>query len=263
MYLQETMELTITKTCLDVMKNLCTAFNNAIFKPQMTSSTYLSPYVVQNDLGANVKVSLNNGIFKLFDPEGLQNEVEEIVLESGANVSLCLVENEDVKSLDLSLAHVREKYLQISVPEPPSDLDLPVARADKRYFSLQHRSSGNDTWGIVSDVQVIEGCTVITLRGILQIHNHFNTPISVYFMTKKGNEVQLVGFVQPHQHLNLPLDAIYTPTNELFFSVSGRHEDTSRKEAEDIPDHMAHRQIILLPRRVPELEKRSQHNLTH
>ncbi|XP_046683901.1 vacuolar protein sorting-associated protein 13 isoform X2 [Homalodisca vitripennis] len=218
---KETMELTITKTCLDVMKNLCTAFNNAIFKPQMTSSTYLSPYVVQNDLGANVKVSLNNGIFKLFDPEGLQNEVEEIVLESGANVSLCLVENEDVKSLDLSLAHVREKYLQISVPEPPSDLDLPVARADKRYFSLQHRSSGNDTWGIVSDVQVIEGCTVITLRGILQIHNHFNTPISVYFMTKKGNEVQLVGFVQPHQHLNLPLDAIYTPTNELFFSVSG------------------------------------------
>uniref|UniRef100_A0A1B6F8B5 Vacuolar protein sorting-associated protein 13 n=1 Tax=Cuerna arida TaxID=1464854 RepID=A0A1B6F8B5_9HEMI len=218
---KETMELTVTKTCLDVMKNLGTAFNNAIFKPEMRSSAYSSPYVVQNDLGVNIKVSLNNGIFKLFDQEGLQNEVEEVVLESGANVSLCLVEHEDTKSLDLSLAHVREKYLQISVPEPPSDLDLPVARADKRYFSLQHRSSGNDTWGIVSDVQVIEGCTVITLRGILQVHNHFNTPVSVYFMTKKGNEVQLVGSVQPHQHLNLPLDAIYTPTNELFFTIEG------------------------------------------
>lgn len=40
-------------------------------------------------------------------------------------------------------------------------------------------------------------------------------------MTKKGNELELVGVVEPNKQLNLPLHAIYTPTNELFFSVEG------------------------------------------
>lgn len=40
-------------------------------------------------------------------------------------------------------------------------------------------------------------------------------------MTKRGNEVECVGTVQPDQCLNLPIDAVYTPTNELFFSIEG------------------------------------------
>lgn len=55
----------------------------------------------------------------------------------------------------------------------------------------------------------------------LKVHNHFSIPISVYYMTKKGNELELVGVVEPNKQLNLPLHAIYTPTNELFFSVEG------------------------------------------
>lgn len=49
-------------------------------------------------------------------------------------------------------------------------LRLPVARADKRFFSL--RQSGGESqepWGLVSDVRVREGSTIITLRGILQV----------------------------------------------------------------------------------------------
>lgn len=55
------------------------------------------------------------------------------------------------------------------------------------------------------------------------MHNHFNQPISVYYMTKRGNEVECVGTVAPDSKLNLPLDAVYTPTNVhgLFFSIEG------------------------------------------
>lgn len=54
-----------------------------------------------------------------------------------------------------------------------------------------------------------------------QVHNHFNEAVSVYYMTKQGNEVKCVGSVQADENLNLPLDAVYTPTNiyQLFFSV--------------------------------------------
>lgn len=45
-------------------------------------------------------------------------------------------------------------------------------------------------------------------------------------MTAKGNELELLGAAQPGSYLNVPLKAVYTPTNELFFAVSG-HSVTS------------------------------------
>lgn len=40
-------------------------------------------------------------------------------------------------------------------------------------------------------------------------------------MTPKGNELELIGEIQPNSVLNVPLKAVYNPTSELFFSVSG------------------------------------------
>jgi len=219
---KETMEITITKTCLDVLKNLGVAFNNAIFKPESKKVGAFAPYIVQNDLGLSVTVILTEEVFKIYDPEGQKGQVNEVVLDPGASVNLCLVEEEYAQSLVGQTSLVREKFLQIKVTDiQPDGLDLPVARADKRYFSLQHRGASNDPWGLVSDVQVIDGATVIHLRGIIQVQNHFNIPINVYFMTKKGDEVELIGTVEPYKHLNIPLQAIYTLTTEFFFSVEG------------------------------------------
>jgi hypothetical protein len=50
-----------------------------------------------------------------------------------------------------------------------TELELPVVRADKRYFSLNHRGDSKDTWGLVSDITVLEGGTIITLRSIVQV----------------------------------------------------------------------------------------------
>lgn len=55
----------------------------------------------------------------------------------------------------------------------------------------------------------------------IQVHNHFNVGINVYYMTARGNEVESIGVVEPGKNINLPLKAVYTPTSELFFSVDG------------------------------------------
>lgn len=217
---KETLEMTVTKTCLEVLQNLGVAFNNAIFQPQTKTSEVAAPYVVQNDLGLGITVLLKDSEFKVFGNESETKGIKEVVLESGAKVDLCLIKEDDM-SIFIGTNTVKEKYLQIKVNERNCELDLPIARADKRYFSLQHRVAGNDPWGLVSDVHVQDGSTLITLRSIIQIHNHFTMPVSVFFMTKKGNEVQLVGTVEAGKQINLPLQAIYTPTNELFFSVEG------------------------------------------
>jgi len=45
-----------------------------------------------------------------------------------------------------------------------------VLRADRRFFSLKHRKEGSEEWGIVSDIIVEEGSTIVTLRSILQVN---------------------------------------------------------------------------------------------
>jgi vacuolar protein sorting-associated protein 13A/C len=49
------------------------------------------------------------------------------------------------------------------------ELELPVLRADKRYFSLNHGGDSKDMWGLVSDVKIQDGGTIITLRSIIQV----------------------------------------------------------------------------------------------
>jgi len=102
------------------------------------------------------------------------------------------------------------------VPDKNCTIKLPMARAEKRYFTLT-----KDKQGLVSEVTIEGSCRMVTLRTIIQVHNQFSLPVDVYYMTKRGNEVECVGVVQPGQKLDLPLHAVYTPTSEIFFSLPG------------------------------------------
>ncbi|XP_021940255.1 vacuolar protein sorting-associated protein 13 isoform X3 [Zootermopsis nevadensis] len=223
---KENLELAVTKTCLDVLTNLGKAFQSAMTEGPKQPKT-VSPYMVQNDTGLVITLLLSKGPFQVQDAkEG--DEVKQVVLQSGAGVGLCLVEPEDLKINILPSGTtsennmVTEKFLAVRVNEMKEcELELPVVRADKRYFSLNHRGDSKDTWGLVSDITVQDGGTIVTLRSVIQVVNHFNEPINVYYMTKRGNEVECVGTVESGDHINLPLSAVYTPTNELFFSVKG------------------------------------------
>ncbi|XP_046738037.1 vacuolar protein sorting-associated protein 13 isoform X1 [Diprion similis] len=227
----ENLELTVTKTCLDVLKQLGNAFSNAI-EPGKMQVVKMAPYLLKNETGLSMTLHLEHGYFKVIDdPLAATNSSTgsymEVVLESGASVELAPTVVKSAKTHildDLKAESVKiqsDNTFVVSFKGIENKLEVPVLRADKRYFSLKHRGDGADEWGIISDVVVEGGSTIITLRSVLQVHNHFSEPISVYYMTKRGNEVECVGTVEPDQCLNLPIDAVYTPTNELFFSVEG------------------------------------------
>ncbi|XP_076183155.1 vacuolar protein sorting 13C isoform X2 [Ptiloglossa arizonensis] len=227
----ENLEMTVTKTCLDVLKQLGNAFSSAMEASGKGTAKSVAPYVLKNETGLAMVLDLERSQFKVFnDRSKITNDntvsYMEVILESGASVELApkttkteiplldQVKTESIKERD------DDKFI-ISFKEIGGTLTIPVLRADKRFFSLRYRKEGSEEWGIVSDVVVDEGSTIITLRSILQVHNHFSESISVYYMTKRGNEVECVGTVAPDSKLNLPLDAVYTPTNIywLFFSV--------------------------------------------
>lgn len=54
-----------------------------------------------------------------------------------------------------------------------------MLRADRRFFSMKHRKDGSEEWGIVSDVIVEEGSTIVTLRSVLQVNRSEEIVLSV------------------------------------------------------------------------------------
>ncbi|XP_020707369.2 intermembrane lipid transfer protein Vps13 isoform X2 [Athalia rosae] len=227
----ENLEMTVTKTCLDVLKQLGNAFSNAI-EPDKKQSLKIAPYLLKNETGLSMTLHLENGHFKVVEDPTVattssSGSYTEVVLESGASVELAptVMKSATTHLLqELKAETVKinsdNKFI-VSFKGLQNKLEIPVLRADKRFFPLKHRGDGADEWGIISDVVVEDGSTILTLRSVLQVHNHFSKPVSVYYMTKRGNEVECVGTVESDKCLNLPLDAVYTPTNELFFSVEG------------------------------------------
>ncbi|XP_072763012.1 intermembrane lipid transfer protein Vps13 isoform X2 [Anoplolepis gracilipes] len=228
----DNLEITVTKTCLDVLKQLGQSFSSAIEANGKGPTRKVAPYVLKNETGLAMVLDLEHSLFKIFD-DGLRirnhnDSYMEVILETGASIELAPKTSKlDTRLLEqLKAETVKDRddsKFAVSFKGIPSKLSIPVLKADKRFFSLKHRKEGSEEWGIVSDVVVEEGSTIVTLRSILQVHNHFAQPIAVYYMTKRGNEVECVGTVAPDQKLNLPLDAVYTPTNIywLFFSVEG------------------------------------------
>lgn len=112
------LELTITKTCLEVLSNLGKAFANAMKTTEVKKIEFLAPYVVKNETGIPITLCLDKSAFIVCGNE----EAEEVRLESSAEVPVKLK-----PSLDLSVksfhskkesstkAQIKDHFLHIKV----------------------------------------------------------------------------------------------------------------------------------------------------
>ncbi|XP_039291061.1 vacuolar protein sorting-associated protein 13 [Nilaparvata lugens] len=250
----EAMELTITKTCLEVLTSIGAAFQEAIYKPEAIEKSEIeAPYLIQNDTGLSITVILANDAFRV---SGVDNtdSITEVVLKPDATVPLSALDltlgggggesmprtsfqGKRSPSLQnsmvnrMSVRSVDERYLTLNIEELNGELQIPMMKVDKRYFTLHKpnasdnsssKSVSSEQIGLVVDITLESNATMkVTLCSIIRLYNNFSVAISVYFMTKKGNEVQLITSIPPKSHFNLPVQAIYTPAKEIFFSVEG------------------------------------------
>ncbi|XP_046391664.1 vacuolar protein sorting-associated protein 13 [Ischnura elegans] len=224
---KESLEITVTKSCLEVVSVLGTAFQSAIQESTSQSSGPDAPYMVRNDLGVPVNLKMKGTNFQVYSTGGEENSkdaIREICLQSGAQVHLGIVHTKSSKS---KLIDHEEELLSIEVlTESPVvgggpgnwKLDLPVARVERRHFALRRHQG--EPWSLISEVTVENGHKVVTLRSAVQVINELREPVEVYYMTPRGNEVERIGGpLASKDVLNLPLRAVYSPTAELFFRV--------------------------------------------
>lgn len=90
------LELTVTKSALEVLNNLGKAFANAMKTTEVKKAEFLSPYVVKNETGIPITLCLDKSAFLIC---GNENS-EQVTLESSAQVPLRLK-----PSLELNITH--------------------------------------------------------------------------------------------------------------------------------------------------------------
>lgn len=59
------MEITITKTCLDVLQDLAAAFSEAIRPEGLHKPDIIAPFIIQNDTGFDITLNLKLGALQL------------------------------------------------------------------------------------------------------------------------------------------------------------------------------------------------------
>ncbi|KAH8307603.1 hypothetical protein KR044_004766 [Drosophila immigrans] len=231
---KETLEITLSKTCLGLLSELGEAFSQAIQEKGLAKPDVVAPYVVENDTGVDITLDLTQGIFTLHEVHrGASMINHSLVLQTG-NGEDHLVNPEDIQvcrisaggrvylqTKDLSSINedLHEDYnLYATIGDLPTEVVLPVSKADTRYFPLA--GIGKDQWAIVSEVTLEYGTTRVNIHGVVSIRNHFTTPINIY-RRKSNLEFTLVGKARPNEMMHVPLHAIYAEQKELYFSLAG------------------------------------------
>lgn len=111
------LELTVTKTCLEVLSNLGKAFANAMKQTEVKKIEFLAPYIVKNETGIPITLCLDKSAFIVCGNE----DAEEVRLESAAEVPLKLKPSLDLnvslhcKKESFTTTRIKDHFLHVKV----------------------------------------------------------------------------------------------------------------------------------------------------
>ncbi|XP_077563183.1 vacuolar protein sorting 13C isoform X2 [Haemaphysalis longicornis] len=227
---EDTLEVTITQTTLQVLKDLGVAFSAALVKTPVEHKRLDAPYVVKNYLGIVVHVILEGTPFRVASPN-VDDDIDEVILEPDAMVQLTFKETSEHKGrfsgtlAELGQQNLTEANFAIQVVEAGVSAvrKVCVTYADKRYFKLPIKTYPGDDWAFIVDTTSHYGSKLVMIYSVCKIVNHLSVPIEVFYLVHGTNmsEAFLCGVIDPHKVLHLPVRALYTKTNELFFKPAG------------------------------------------
>jgi len=231
---QDILLLTVTKTALDVFKNLGQSFGAAynLAEPPKHMDEVIAPYNFRNESGMIVSLKLGD-TFQL-----PANNVEgQVPLEPGQNVQLFNKQAIEVAGgepkhggLDTIFKEALDdqaKKIHVIMEDLGATRELRVMRAEKRAFAINHRAYPGEPWQIVCQIDASYGCKIITLRSIVQIKNCLPVAMELYYKLS-DDAMGRCGFVEPDQIFNLPCDAAYSAPHEIYFKpTDGSYLDST------------------------------------
>ncbi|XP_068741113.1 intermembrane lipid transfer protein VPS13A-like [Montipora capricornis] len=202
---KDILELTVTKTCLEVLTKLGAAFKEAVTL-QSTGGVALEdvpPYQIWNELGMEVKLRPGNK----FESPASAGSDGMVAIAHGQSLSLRLGKRFDrrvsrferggsISGSGLTVGIEVQGYHEVKTISVKEARVVLLNIIPKKLFSGVIIS-------VVVQVESGEGQRTVTIRSPLQINNHF--PIPMDLMCKKEEQFSRVTTVEPDSVYSVPL----------------------------------------------------------
>uniref|UniRef100_A0A914DD96 Vacuolar protein sorting-associated protein 13 n=1 Tax=Acrobeloides nanus TaxID=290746 RepID=A0A914DD96_9BILA len=206
---KELMNITVTKSLMQLTYKLSDEFEKAakqISPPASHELPGISPYLVLNETGLDVKISNSDSL---------------LANESGAPVDAThgsFVEL-DIKGwkpqIGLQIAEDRRKA-ELRLDLLGTQREVSVLRAETRCLRLPKQADSGKQWTMVVDTRIENSRRVVYLKSLVNFVNHTTTPLEIY--SQHGTKLDLCGTAKTDgTPLNISIPNLYTDVGELHF----------------------------------------------
>ncbi|XP_036909925.1 vacuolar protein sorting-associated protein 13C isoform X2 [Sturnira hondurensis] len=220
----DTMNITISKSCLNVFSNLAKGFSEGTASTFDYSLKDKAPFTVKNALGVPIKVQPNHNLRAMGSPDtsgvydidaGQSLELEYASAAPSCQGKLSLLSCQE--SSFFTLTFVPYGYTEVA--------KIPIARPGRQLYNVRNPNVSHSD-SVLVQIDATEGNKVITLRSPLQIKNHFSIAFIVYKFVKNVKLLERIGIARPEEEFHVPLDSYRC---QLFVQPAGILENQYRE----------------------------------
>ena len=228
----ETLQITITKSFLAVLNSLQESFSPSALEKISMKEVPEEPFLVVNKTGQPLTLMLgDNKNFSFYHSEDGSTQLE---VEDGSRTALSLKFNRNSADSQVHRNYISplknqndqsEATLRIKVEESTRPFDIPINKADTRFFKFPFRGSeqGYEP-GVVSTVHVENGTKYVTLTSILSFKNNYPANIKIW-TEGEGFTYTVLTVLEKGETWYCPIDQVYTQTGNFYFSLDGQSQN--------------------------------------
>ncbi|XP_030582249.1 vacuolar protein sorting-associated protein 13C isoform X2 [Archocentrus centrarchus] len=213
---KDTMNITISKCCLNVFQNLAKAFSEGTASTFDYSRKEKAPFTIRNSLGiplimehsANLRLVGSLGQGKLHELPVDQNmDLEHSVFEPASRGKLSALQRQESCLFNLTI--VPSGYSEIT--------NIAVDKPGRRLYNIRGPNL-QEAVSVLLQIDADEGNKVITVRSPLQIKNHFSVPFTILKYSPQSRSLQAIGRADPETEFHVTLE---TYRSQLFLQPAG------------------------------------------
>ncbi|XP_025764030.1 vacuolar protein sorting-associated protein 13C isoform X7 [Oreochromis niloticus] len=213
---KDTMNVTISKCCLNVFQNLAKAFSEGTTSTFDYSLKEKAPFTIRNSLGiplivdhsANLRLVGSPGQGKLHELPVDQNmELEHSKFEPASRGKLSALQRQESCLFNLTI--VPSGYSEIT--------NIAVDKPGRRLYNIRGPDL-QEAISVLLQIDAVEGNKVITVRSPLQIKNHFSVPFTILKYSPQTRALQVIGQAEPETEFHVTLE---TYRSQLFLQPAG------------------------------------------
>ena len=230
----ETLQITITKSFLAVLNSLSESFSPSALEKISSKEVPMEPFIVVNKCGRQVTLVLGeHRNFTFYQNQEHAGVTLQPDIDPGARKALNLRFNRHSTADNNYRTYVSplrtqsdqsEATLKMKVQGETKSFEVPVNKADTRFFKFPYRGSEyGDEQGIVSTVHVENGTKYVTLTSILTFKNNY--PGSIRIWRESEQRFQELHILEKGETWNTPISHVYTKTGRFYFSLAGPHQN--------------------------------------